>query len=161
MLVADSMTGQDAVNTAKNFDERVGLSGIILTRVDGDARGGAALSMRQSPASQSSLSALAKKMDALEVFHLIASPDVSSIWATCCRWWKKLFRTSIRMKLPRWPRKCKRPVRHDRLSGPDGTNAENGRRRRINGHAARHGQSQRSSLEGKTLKTRFSRNIAP
>ena len=46
-LVVDSMTGQDAVNTAKNFSEKVNLTGIILTRVDGDGRGGAALSMRQ------------------------------------------------------------------------------------------------------------------
>ncbi len=46
LLVADAMTGQDAVNTAKNFNERIGITGIVLTRVDGDARGGAALSMR-------------------------------------------------------------------------------------------------------------------
>src|SRR6218665_2073853 len=46
LLVADSLTGQDAVNTAKNFNERIGITGIVLTRVDGDARGGAALSMR-------------------------------------------------------------------------------------------------------------------
>ena len=46
LLVADSLTGQDAVNLAKNFDERVGITGIVLTRVDGDGRGGAALSMR-------------------------------------------------------------------------------------------------------------------
>ncbi|MEA3021928.1 MAG: signal recognition particle subunit, partial [Alphaproteobacteria bacterium] len=46
LLVADSLTGQDAVNLARAFDERVGLTGIVLTRVDGDGRGGAALSMR-------------------------------------------------------------------------------------------------------------------
>ncbi len=46
LLVADALTGQDAVNLAKNFDERVPLTGIVLTRVDGDGRGGAALSMR-------------------------------------------------------------------------------------------------------------------
>ncbi len=46
LLVADSLTGQDAVNLAKSFDDRVGISGIVLTRVDGDGRGGAALSMR-------------------------------------------------------------------------------------------------------------------
>jgi signal recognition particle subunit SRP54 len=46
LLVADAMTGQDAVNTAKNFDARVALTGIMLTRVDGDARGGAAMSMK-------------------------------------------------------------------------------------------------------------------
>src|SRR4029079_5116127 len=46
LLVADALTGQDAVNLAKSCDERVGLTGIVLTRVDGDGRGGAALSMR-------------------------------------------------------------------------------------------------------------------
>src|SRR5258707_834630 len=46
LLVADSLTGQDAVNLARSFDEPVGLTGIVLTRVDGDGRGGAALSMR-------------------------------------------------------------------------------------------------------------------
>ena len=46
LLVADALTGQDAVNLARSFDERVGLTGIVLTRVDGDGRGGAALSMR-------------------------------------------------------------------------------------------------------------------
>ena len=69
LLVADSMTGQDAVNTAKNFDERVGLTGIILTRVDGDARGGAALSMRQITGKPIKFLGMGEKMDALEVFH--------------------------------------------------------------------------------------------
>ncbi len=45
LLVADAMTGQDAVNIAKNFEEQIGIDGIILTKMDGDARGGAALSI--------------------------------------------------------------------------------------------------------------------
>ncbi len=69
LLVADSMTGQDAVNTAKNFNERIGLSGIILTRVDGDARGGAALSMRAVTGKPIKFVGLGEKMDALEPFH--------------------------------------------------------------------------------------------
>lgn len=69
LLVADSMTGQDAVHTAKNFDERVGLTGIILTRVDGDARGGAALSMRQITGKPIKFLGMGEKMEALEVFH--------------------------------------------------------------------------------------------
>ena len=48
LLVADALTGQDAVNLAKNFNDRVGITGIVLTRMDGDGRGGAALSMRQA-----------------------------------------------------------------------------------------------------------------
>jgi len=69
LLVADAMTGQDAVNVAKSFHERVGLTGIILTRVDGDARGGAALSMRQVTGCPIKLLGVGEKMDALEPFH--------------------------------------------------------------------------------------------
>lgn len=69
LLVADSMTGQDAVNTARNFDERVGITGIVLTRIDGDARGGAALSMRMITGKPIKLLGTGEKLDALEVFH--------------------------------------------------------------------------------------------
>lgn len=69
LLVADSMTGQDAVHTAKNFNERIGLTGIILTRIDGDARGGAALSMRQVTGQPIRFLATGEKMDALEPYH--------------------------------------------------------------------------------------------
>ena len=69
ILVADSMTGQDAVNVAKSFHERVGLTGIILTRVDGDARGGAALSMRAVTGCPIRLIGVGEKLDALEPFH--------------------------------------------------------------------------------------------
>ncbi|HEX9835608.1 MAG TPA: signal recognition particle protein [Alphaproteobacteria bacterium] len=69
LLVADAMTGQDAVNLAKSFHERVGLTGIVLTRVDGDARGGAALSMRQVTGCPIKLIGVGEKLDALEPFH--------------------------------------------------------------------------------------------
>lgn len=69
LLVADSMTGQDAVNTAKNFNERIGITGIILTRIDGDARGGAALSMRQITGQPIRFLGTGEKMDALEPYH--------------------------------------------------------------------------------------------
>ena len=74
LLVADSLTGQDAVNTAKAFDERVGLSGIVLTRADGDGRGGAALSMRAVTGKPIKLLGTGEKMDALEDFdpHRVA-----------------------------------------------------------------------------------------
>jgi signal recognition particle subunit SRP54 len=68
LLVADSLTGQDAVNLAKNFDERVGLTGIVLTRVDGDGRGGAALSMRHVTGKPIKLIGSGEKMDALDEF---------------------------------------------------------------------------------------------
>ena len=69
LLVADSLTGQDAVNLAKNFNERVGVTGIVLTRVDGDGRGGAALSMRAVTGKPIKLLGVGEKMDALEDFH--------------------------------------------------------------------------------------------
>src|SRR4051794_32235079 len=69
LLVADSLTGQDAVNLARSFDERVGLTGIVLTRVDGDGRGGAALSMRSVTGKPIKLIGTGEKLDALEDFH--------------------------------------------------------------------------------------------
>jgi signal recognition particle subunit SRP54 len=69
LLVADSLTGQDAVNLARNFDERVGVTGLVLTRMDGDGRGGAALSMRAVTGKPVKLIGVGEKMDALEEFH--------------------------------------------------------------------------------------------
>ena len=69
LLVADAMTGQDAVATAAAFHERVGLTGIVLTRIDGDARGGAALSMRAVTGCPIKLLGTGEKLDALEPFH--------------------------------------------------------------------------------------------
>src|SRR3954465_2171858 len=69
LLVADSLTGQDAVNLARSFDERVGLTGIVLTRVDGDGRGGAALSMRAVTGKPIKLLGTGERMEALEEFY--------------------------------------------------------------------------------------------
>src|SRR5215831_12371336 len=69
LLVADALTGQDAVNLARAFNERVGLTGIVLTRVDGDGRGGAALSMRAVTARPIKLIGTGEKLDALEDFY--------------------------------------------------------------------------------------------
>jgi signal recognition particle subunit SRP54 len=69
LLVADALTGQDAVNVAKSFAERVGISGIVLTRVDGDARGGAALSMRAITGRPIKFVGVGEKLDALEAFQ--------------------------------------------------------------------------------------------
>jgi signal recognition particle subunit SRP54 len=69
LLVVDAMTGQDAVQTARAFNETVGVTGIVLTRMDGDARGGAALSMRQVTGAPIKFSGSGEKIDALEEFH--------------------------------------------------------------------------------------------
>ena len=68
LLVADALTGQDAVNLARSFNERVGLTGIVLTRVDGDGRGGAALSMRAVTGKPIKLIGTGEKLDAIEDF---------------------------------------------------------------------------------------------
>ncbi|BAT58747.1 signal recognition particle protein [Variibacter gotjawalensis] len=68
LLVADALTGQDAVNLARSFNERVGITGIVLTRVDGDGRGGAALSMRAVTGKPIKLLGVGERMDALEDF---------------------------------------------------------------------------------------------
>jgi signal recognition particle subunit SRP54 len=69
LLVVDAMTGQDAVATARAFQEKVGVSGIVMTRVDGDARGGAALSMRAVTGAPIKLLGAGEKLDALEEFY--------------------------------------------------------------------------------------------
>ncbi len=69
LLAADAMTGQDAVNVAQSFDEKLDITGVILTKLDGDARGGAALSIRAVTGKPIKLVGLGEKMDALEAFH--------------------------------------------------------------------------------------------
>ncbi len=69
LLVVDGLTGQDAVHTAENFDNRVGITGVVLTRMDGDGRGGAALSMRAITGKPIKFVGLGEKMDALETFE--------------------------------------------------------------------------------------------
>ncbi len=69
LLVIDSMTGQDAANVAKTFNETLSLSGVILTKTDGDARGGAALSMRIMTGKPIKFLGVGEKIDALEAFH--------------------------------------------------------------------------------------------
>jgi signal recognition particle subunit SRP54 len=69
LLVVDAMTGQDAVATAKAFNDAVSITGVVLTRMDGDARGGAALSMRHITGAPIKFSGSGEKIDALEEFH--------------------------------------------------------------------------------------------
>ena len=69
LFVVDSMTGQDAVNTAKEFNERIDFDGVVLTKLDGDARGGAALSIRSVVEKPIKFISTGEKMEALDVFH--------------------------------------------------------------------------------------------
>lgn len=69
LLVVDALTGQDAVNLARSFEERLDITGIVLTRVDGDGRGGAALSMRAATGKPIKFMGMGEKIDALDEFH--------------------------------------------------------------------------------------------
>lgn len=69
LFVVDSMTGQDAVNTAKEFNDRLNFDGVVLTKLDGDTRGGAAISIRAVVDKPLKFMSLGEKMDSLEVFH--------------------------------------------------------------------------------------------
>jgi signal recognition particle subunit SRP54 len=69
LLVLDAMTGQDAVNVAADFDKAVGITGIVLTKMDSDARGGAALSVREVIGRPIKFAGVGEKLDALELFH--------------------------------------------------------------------------------------------
>ncbi|MCH8026616.1 MAG: signal recognition particle protein [candidate division Zixibacteria bacterium] len=69
LLVADAMTGQDAVNVAREFNERLSITGVVLSKLDGDARGGAALSIRQVTGCPIKLASVGEKPGDLEVFH--------------------------------------------------------------------------------------------
>src|SRR5690606_41223946 len=69
LFVVDAMTGQDAANTAQAFNEALPLTGVILTKVDGDARGGAALSVRHITGKPIKFLGVGEKTDALEPFH--------------------------------------------------------------------------------------------
>ena len=69
LLVVDSMTGQDAVNVATNFNEKLGIDGVILTKLDGDTRGGAALSVKKVTGRPIKFAATGEKLSDIEVFH--------------------------------------------------------------------------------------------
>jgi len=69
LLIVDAMIGQEAVNIALEFDQQIGLDGFIMTKLDGDARGGAALSIRRMTGKPIKLVGMGEKIDQLEIFH--------------------------------------------------------------------------------------------
>ncbi len=81
LLVVDAMTGQDAVRVADEFNKAVGLTGLILTKMDGDARGGAALSVREVTGVSIKFMGTGEKLDALEQFYPTVWPRASWAWA--------------------------------------------------------------------------------
>jgi len=110
LFVVDAMTGQDAANTAKAFNDALPLTGVILTKTDGDARGGAALSVRAITGKPIKFLGMGEKSDALEPFHpervaqrILGMGDVLS-------WSKKSSVKSTKKKPRKWPRSCNAAV---------------------------------------------------
>ena len=143
LLVADALTGQDAVNLARSFDERVGLTGIVLTRVDGDGRGGAALSMRAVTGKPIKLIGTGEKLDALEDFdpsriagRILGMGDIVALVekAAATIDAEKAMRTAEKMR-----KGAVRPLRPARAAHAD---AADGRHRRADGHDARRRQDE-------------------
>ena len=83
LFVVDAMQGQDAVNTAKAFGETLPLTGIVLTKLDGDARGGAALSVRHVTGQPIKFIGVSEKVDGLEPFYPDRMASIFSAWAMC------------------------------------------------------------------------------
>ncbi len=143
LLVADSLTGQDAVNLAKNFDDRVGITGIVLTRVDGDGRGGAALSMRAVTGKPIKLLGTGEKMDALEDFHpdrianrILGMGDIISLVEKAAQDDRRA--ESAEDRRP----DAQGQIRSRRSRRSIGAGREDRRHRRHHGHAARHGEDE-------------------
>ncbi len=83
ILVVDAMTGQDAVNVAGTFDEKIGIDGVVITKLDGDTRGGAALSIRAVTGKPILYAGMGEKLSDLEQFYPERMASESSAWAMC------------------------------------------------------------------------------
>jgi len=114
LFVVDSMTGQDAVNTAKAFNDRLDFTGVVLTKLDGDTRGGAALSIRYVVDKPIKFVSMGEKLDTLDVFYpermaqrILGMGDITTLWSvhrhsmTRCRprnWKRRYAPTSLTLK---------------------------------------------------------------
>jgi len=106
LFVADAMIGQDAVNSAAEFHNKLGLTGIILTKMDGDARGGAAISIRQVTGQPLKFIGMGEKFKPSKFSIPTAWPDASWAWATYSRWWKRPNRPWISARPASWRSGC-------------------------------------------------------
>ena len=123
LLVLDAMTGQEAVDVASAFQERIAFDGVLLTKLDGDARGGAALSVRAVTGKPIKFASAGEKLDQLEVFHpdrmasrILGMGDVLTLIEqgrgrrsrrTSRRRWRRMMRRRVHLRrLPRRRRRC-------------------------------------------------------
>jgi len=112
LLIVDAMIGQEAVNIALEFEEQIGIDGFIMTKLDGDARGGAALSIRHMTGKPIKMIATGEKLDALEEFHpermasrILGMGDVLTLI-------EKLLKQSMKRKLKKLMKECVRISSH-------------------------------------------------
>jgi len=110
LFVVDAMLGQDAVNTAKAFNDTLPLTGVVLTKLDGDARGGAALSVRHVTGRPIKFVGVGEKLDGLEPFYPDRMASVSWAWATSSRWSRKPSAAWTWTPPRSWPRRSRRPA---------------------------------------------------
>ena len=154
LLVVDAMTGQDAVNTARAFNEAVGVTGIVMTRMDGDARGGAALSMRHITGAPIKLTGSGEKLDALEEFHpervagrILGLGDLAGLVEKASDTLDQEESREAR------PQDAQRQVRPGRLRCPAQADQQDGVDLRYPRHAARHGTDEEPDPDAKDLDT--------
>ncbi len=152
LLVVDGLTGQDAVNVATEFDGKVGISGVVLTRMDGDGRGGAALSMRAITGKPIRFVGLGEKMDALETFEaervagrILGMGDIVALVEKA----QETFEAEQAERMAK--RFAEGSVQHERPEDAAGSDAEDGRHAEPDGHDARHG---RHGQEGRGCRAR-------
>ena len=112
LLVLDAATGQEAVSVATHFDEALGITGSILTKLDGDARGGAALSLKSVTGRPLNLLVWARSWMSLSRSIPNAWPAASSAWATWSALWKKPLKPSRRTRPRAWRRSCAKANSH-------------------------------------------------
>ncbi len=140
LFVVDAMTGQDAVNTAREFNDRLDFDGVVLTKLDGDTRGGAAISIRSVVNKPLKFISSGEKMDALQVFHpermadrILGMGDVVSLVERA----QEQFDEEEARKLKEAGQE---PVQFQRLHRPDPADQEDGQPERPCVDASRHGQ---------------------
>ena len=143
LLVVDALTGQDAVNAAEGFNEKLGIDGIIMTKMDGDSRGGAALSAKKVTGKPVKFVGMGEKLDELEPFYpdrmasrILGMGDMLSFIEKAQG---KLRRGTGSQAGKEAPQERFHP---GRLSGTDGPDAEDGRPRQDAGNDTRHGRQE-------------------
>ena len=153
LFVVDAMTGQDAVNTAKEFNDRLDFDGVVLTKLDGDTRGGAAISIRSVVNKPLKFISSGEKMDALQVFHpermadrILGMGDVVSLVERAQEQFDEEEARKLKKKL------VKNQFNFNDFIGADPADQEDGQPQRPRFDAPRHGQdAQERGYSGRRL----------